>query len=57
MMLELSEIKNVQNKVNESYPCLFSVSTRDIEGGKFVKNENRRSYRVVKDPLNGYHHL
>jgi len=48
MMQELSEIKNVQNKVNESYPCLFSVSTRDIEGGKFVRKRKLENQKRNK---------
>ena len=45
MMQEFSDMKNVQNKANEPYPCLFSESTDDIEGGKFItkrKLENQK---------------
>ena len=53
MMQELSEMKNVQKKVNESYPCLFSVSTDDIEGGggtftrkSKLENQKRNKRRI-----------
>ena len=48
MMQDLSEIKNVQNKANESNPCLFSLSTDDIEGGKFTRKrklENQKRHK------------
>ena len=42
MIQELSEVKNVQKKVIESYPCLFSVSADDIEVRKFIRKCNKQ---------------
>ena len=48
MMQELSEMKNVQNKANESYPCLFSVSTDHNEGGKFIRKRKLENQKRNK---------
>ena len=49
MMQELSDMKNVQNlKANEPYPCLFSVSTDDIEGGKFIRKRKLENQKRNK---------
>ena len=48
MMQELSEMKKVQNKTNEPYPCLFSVSTDDIEGGKFIRKRKLENQKRNK---------
>ena len=48
MMQELSELKNVENKANEPYPCLFSVSTDDIEGGKFIRKRKLENQKRNK---------
>ena len=47
-MQELSEMKNVQNKANESYPCLFSVSTDDNEGAKFIRKRKLENQKRNK---------
>ena len=48
MMQDLSEMKNVQNKANESYSCLFSVSTDDIEGEKFTRKRKLENQKRNK---------
>ena len=48
MMQELSQKKHVQNKANESYPCLFSVSTDDIERGKFIRKRKLENQKRNK---------
>ena len=48
MMQDLWEMINVQNKANESYSCLFSVSTDDIEEGKFTRERKLENQKRNK---------
>ena len=48
MMPELSEMKNVQNKANELYPCLFCVSTDDIQGVQFTRKRKLENQKRNK---------
>ena len=47
-MQELSEMKSVENKANESYPCLFPVSTDDIEVGKLTRRRKLENQKHDK---------